>query len=94
MVYRCTKDIQGVNQKGYCQSGQQCALDDDGLPEKDCKFCVNERSNTAKGSLMGKPEISSVGETGSYIHTPPCTTRTTFLHFKVPASQNKLLSKI
>lgn len=65
MVYSCTKDIEGVNEKGYCQSRQQCALDDDGLPEKDCKFCVNEGSNTAKGSLMGKPDISSVGKTGS-----------------------------
>jgi hypothetical protein len=58
--FSCADEIKGENQKGYCQSSKQCVLDDDGLPEKDCKFCVDERANTAKGSIMGKPEISSV----------------------------------
>lgn len=56
------KNIKGDNHKGYCQSSQQCVLDDNGLPEPGCKFCVDERGNTDKGSIMGKPEISSVGK--------------------------------
>lgn len=58
----CMKDIKGDNHKGYCQSSQQCVLNDNGLPEPGCKFCVDERANIAKGSIMGKPEISSVLE--------------------------------
>lgn len=58
----CMKDIKGDNHKDYCQSSQQCFLNDNGLPEPGCKFCVDERGNTDKGSIMGKPEISSVGK--------------------------------
>lgn len=58
----CMKDIKGDNHNGYCQSSKQCVLNDNGLPEPGCKFCVDERRNTARGSIMGKPEISSVGK--------------------------------
>ncbi|XP_062615682.1 calcium-activated chloride channel regulator 1-like [Saccostrea cucullata] len=58
----CARNIKGQNHLKYCQSSKPCLLDDNGLPEKDCKFCVEEQDNTVKGSIMGKPEISSVVE--------------------------------
>lgn len=58
--FSCAEDIKGANYHGYCQSARQCLLDESGLPEEGCKFCVDERANIAKGSIMGKPEISSV----------------------------------
>ncbi|XP_062600921.1 calcium-activated chloride channel regulator 1-like [Saccostrea cucullata] len=58
----CAKDIIGKRELSYCESQMQCSLDENGLPEKDCKFCADESGNAVKGSIMGKPGISSVEE--------------------------------
>ncbi|XP_048739813.2 calcium-activated chloride channel regulator 1-like isoform X2 [Ostrea edulis] len=58
----CAKGIKGKSRLKYCGNNAPCALDNKGLPTKDCKFCVDETGNTERASIMGKPEISSVTE--------------------------------
>ncbi|XP_061187626.1 calcium-activated chloride channel regulator 1-like [Saccostrea echinata] len=58
----CVKNTLGKSELNYCGSNMKCSVDENGLPEKDCKFCADETGNTVNGSIMGNIEISSVDE--------------------------------
>ncbi|XP_062600924.1 calcium-activated chloride channel regulator 1-like isoform X2 [Saccostrea cucullata] len=58
----CVKNTKGKIELNYCGSNMKCSVDENGLPEKNCKFCGDETGNTVNGSIMGTVEISSVEE--------------------------------
>ncbi|XP_061187630.1 calcium-activated chloride channel regulator 1-like isoform X2 [Saccostrea echinata] len=58
----CVKNTKGKSELNYCGSNMKCSVDENGLPEKNCKFCGDETGNTVNGSIMGNIEISSVEE--------------------------------